>query len=117
VQQWSSSGAAPTAEKGHLESHLSGRWRHCASRNVGVSEETLALTSDLIGRRVYKELADFDNHLDDITQDYLNVQMNMVIDQALSQILPDLIIFHKSSPMLNNEHLDVVPNINKICGT
>ena len=33
--------------------------------------------------QVYKDLVDFDNHLDDITQDYLNVQMNMVIDQAL----------------------------------
>ena len=31
----------------------------------------------------YKDLVDFDNHLDDLTQDYLNVQMNMVIDQAL----------------------------------
>ena len=32
----------------------SGKWRHCASKNVGVSEETLALTSNLIGRRVRK---------------------------------------------------------------
>ena len=32
---------------------------------------------------MHKDMADFDNHLDDITQDYLNVQINMVIDQEL----------------------------------
>ena len=37
---------------GNLDVGNSGKWRHCASKNVGVSEETLALTSDLIGRRV-----------------------------------------------------------------
>lgn len=85
VQQWSSStGAASITERGNLDViGGSGKWRHCATKNVGVSEETLALTSDLVGRKVYKEVADFDNHLDDITQDYLNVQMNMVIDQSL----------------------------------
>jgi len=83
VQQWSSSGAGTVTEKGNHNEASSGKWRHCASKNVGVSEETLALTSNLIGRREYKDLVDFDNHLDDLTQDYLNVQMNMVIDQAL----------------------------------
>jgi len=83
VQQWSSSGAGTVSEKGNHNECLPGKWRHCASKNVGVSEETLALTSNLIGRREYKDLVDFDNHLDDLTQDYLNVQMNMVIDQAL----------------------------------
>jgi hypothetical protein len=52
-------------------------------KNVGVSEETLSMTSDLLGKKAYKDLIDFDNHLDDITQDYLNVQMNMLIDQSL----------------------------------
>ena len=31
-------------------------------------------------------MVDFDNHLDDITQDYLNVQMNYVIDEAMKTI-------------------------------
>lgn len=80
VQQWSSSTGASLNEK---DIGVAGKWRHCAAKNVGVSEETLALTSDLVGRKVYKDIADFDNHLDDITQDYLNVQINMVIDQEL----------------------------------
>jgi len=84
VQQWSSSpGVGTVTERGNHDTGSSGKWRHCASKNVGVLEETLALTSNLIGRREYKDLVDFDNHLDDLTQDYLNVQMNMVIDQAL----------------------------------
>ena len=37
---------------GNHDTGSSGKWRHCASKNVGVLEETLALTSNLIGRRV-----------------------------------------------------------------
>merc|ERR1712088_600332 len=78
VQQ--SAGAASSTDR---DTGTSGKWRHCASKNVGVSEETLSMTSDLLGKKAYKDLIDFDNHLDDITQDYLNVQMNMLIDQSL----------------------------------
>ena len=37
---------------GNQEVGVGGKWKHCAFKNVGVSEETLALTSDLIGRKV-----------------------------------------------------------------
>merc|ERR1719309_18666 len=39
----------------------------------------------LIKKRLFRDLVDFDNHLDDLTQDYLNVQINMKIDSCLSQ--------------------------------
>lgn len=46
-------------------------------------DDTLAVTSSLLQRRAYKDLADFDNHLDDLALDYLNVAINMEIDKLL----------------------------------
>ena len=45
-------------------------------------EDTLAVTSALLQRRSYKDLSDFDNHLDDLAQDYLNVAVNMEIEKC-----------------------------------
>lgn len=39
------------------------------------------MTSSLLQRRAYKDLADFDNHLDDLALDYLNVAINMEIEK------------------------------------
>jgi len=44
---------------------------------------TLACASALVREGTFRELVDFDNHLDDITQDYINVQLNMKIDACL----------------------------------
>jgi len=55
------------------------KWRSLAARSIGVDEETLDLTSTMVQRKIYKDLVDFDNHLDDVTQDYLNVEINIEI--------------------------------------
>ena len=60
-----------------------GKWRHLAARNIGVDEEVLAITSDFVQKKIQKDLFDFDNHLDDVSQDYLNVGINMEIDRVL----------------------------------
>jgi len=57
------------------------RWRRCASTCIRVDEDTCAVASEFVQNRGYKDLIDFDNHLDDITQDYLNVDLNMEIDR------------------------------------
>jgi len=44
---------------------------------------TLACASALVREGIFRELVDFDNHLDDITQDYINVELNMKIDSCL----------------------------------
>ena len=38
----------------------------------------------MVLKGVYKEVVDFDNHLDDVSQDYLNVGLNMEIDRSAS---------------------------------
>ncbi len=57
-----------------------GKWRQVASKSIKVGEETLGTTSYLIRNKAYTSLVDFDNHFDNITQDYLNVNLNMEID-------------------------------------
>jgi len=58
-----------------------GKWRHLAAKNIGVDEDTLAMTSEMVQRKFQKDLIDFDNHLDDVTQDYLNVDINYQIEK------------------------------------
>ncbi len=62
-----------------------GKWRQMASRSIGVSEEVLSTTSLLIRDKVFTSLVDFDNHLDNLTLDYLNVELNMEIDNMKDQ--------------------------------
>merc|ERR1711936_336039 len=60
-----------------------GRWRTIAKDNIRVADDmTFAVTSQLLQTRGYKDLSDFDNHLDDVSIDYLNVSLNIEIDKA-----------------------------------
>lgn len=49
-------------------------------RSLDGGEETLSLTTDLLDGKAYQSLVDFDNHLDDITQDWLNKDINKLVD-------------------------------------
>ena len=62
---------------------VDGKWRPMPASKVLVDEDSLAATSALLEKRVYKDLSDFDNHLDELTQDYLNVAVNIEIDKCL----------------------------------
>ena len=64
----------------------SGKWRKCPSASLKVDEDSLTLASNFIRDKVYKDLSDFDNHLDDITQDYLNVRFFFTISKAFITI-------------------------------
>lgn len=59
-----------------------GKWKTIAAKNIRVEEVAFDVTSSLLQTRGYKDLIDFDNHLDDVSQDYLNVSVNMEIDKA-----------------------------------
>lgn len=47
-------------------------------------EDTFSLTTDLLDGKAYQSLIDFDNHLDDITQDWLNKDINRLVDLSLA---------------------------------
>ena len=59
-----------------------GRWRTIANKSIRVDDMAFAITSSLLHGRKYKDLSDFDNHLDDVSQDYLNVDLMIDIDAA-----------------------------------
>ena len=58
-----------------------GKWR-TPETEVRVEESSLETASALLQKGAAEELVDFDNHLDDLKQDFLNVDLNMMIDQC-----------------------------------
>ena len=66
------------------EGRGSGNWKQCPAKTIKVEENSLVVASTMVLKGVYKEVVDFDNHLDDVSQDYLNVGLNMEIDGSAS---------------------------------
>jgi len=63
----------------------SGKWKTRDRNSLRLEHDsiTLACASALIHKKIYRDLVDFDIHLDDISLDYLNVELNMEIDSCL----------------------------------
>ncbi|KAK3752826.1 hypothetical protein QZH41_016353, partial [Actinostola sp. cb2023] len=51
---------------------------------VDGGDDTLSLTSDLVEGKAYQSLVDFDNHLDDISLDWLNRDINRLVDLTVT---------------------------------
>jgi len=60
-----------------------GKWSSGQQVRLEHETTTLACASALVQKRIFRDIVDFDNHLDDISQDYLNVGLNMKIDSCL----------------------------------
>jgi len=62
-----------------------GKWKTKDKNSLRLEHDsiTLACASALIHKKIYRDLVDFDIHLDDISLDYLNVELNMEIDSCL----------------------------------
>ena len=50
---------------------------------VLLEEGTLEAVSLLLARKRQLQLVDFDNHLDDLAEDYLNAELNKEIEECL----------------------------------
>lgn len=48
-----------------------------------IPKHTLEACSSLLDKLAYVNLVDFDNHLDDISQDWMNPDLNKEIDSVL----------------------------------
>eukprot|EP00794_Sanderia_malayensis_P018824 gene18824-20720_t len=58
-----------------------GRWKHKDGNwHLQGGESGLAIVSELIRSKAYQSLIDFDNHLDNITEDWLNITINKLLD-------------------------------------
>lgn len=58
------------------------RWNEGVPWYLIGDEASLALVSELITGKTYQNLVDFDNHLDDITLDWLNIPINKLVELA-----------------------------------
>jgi len=68
-----------------LQQHIEGKWRPRDRNDMRLEHDniTLACASALVHKKIYRDLVDFDIHLDDLSMDYLNVELNMEIDSCL----------------------------------
>lgn len=57
-----------------------GKWKSVNKNSILVDQQTLSSISTLIQRHVYRQLVDFDNHLDCLTSDWTNSQLNDIIE-------------------------------------
>jgi len=63
----------------------SGKWkkRDVGSIRLEHDSVTLQCAAAVIHKKIFRDLVDFDMHLDDISLDYKNVEINMEIDSCL----------------------------------
>lgn len=60
-----------------------GKFRPLDSQKLVLSpSDTTNICSELLKQKAYSELVDFDNHLDDISRDWMNHDVNRLIEQA-----------------------------------
>ncbi len=64
-----------------ISQFVEGKWRHRERSTVRLEENAAEAVSAMLQERLQEDLVDFDNHLDDLEKDYLNVKLNMAIDQ------------------------------------
>ncbi|XP_065676707.1 ER membrane protein complex subunit 8-like [Hydra vulgaris] len=60
------------------------KWRLEKDWQLVGGDVTLALVSELIIGKTFQSLIDFDNHLDDISQDWLNIPINKLVELTTS---------------------------------
>nr|CAB3242452.1 ER membrane protein complex subunit 8/9 homolog [Phallusia mammillata] len=60
------------------EKNPDGKWKKCKT-DVKLEENCDEILQPLMDRRIYRDLVDFDNHLDDISQHWLNQPINKLI--------------------------------------
>ncbi|EDV21683.1 ER membrane protein complex subunit 8 [Trichoplax sp. H2] len=63
--------------------NIEGKWKKDSQYSLEHPNETLPALAKLMTGKAYKNLKDFDNHLDDISVDWLNISINKQITEAM----------------------------------
>ncbi|KAI5719914.1 hypothetical protein M8J76_016579 [Diaphorina citri] len=58
-----------------------GKWKPVSKNSVIVDQTTLSSVSTLIQRNISRHLVDFDNHLDNLSADWTNSELNEIIEK------------------------------------
>nr|CAD7427179.1 unnamed protein product [Timema monikensis] len=63
-----------------------GKWKPRDKSSFSLARNSLDTAATLIQRQTYAELIDFDNHLDDISQDWRNPSLNLEVDEEAGTV-------------------------------
>nr|CAD7193887.1 unnamed protein product [Timema douglasi]CAD7573062.1 unnamed protein product [Timema californicum] len=63
-----------------------GKWKPRDKSSFSLARNSLDTAATLIQRQTYVELIDFDNHLDDISQDWRNPSLNLEVDEEAGTV-------------------------------
>lgn len=56
------------------------------SCSISLDSKTQSVAAALLQRRVYEQLVDFDNHLDDLSQDWRNLNLNQEVEEEVGTV-------------------------------
>ncbi|XP_069669027.1 ER membrane protein complex subunit 8 [Periplaneta americana] len=62
---------------------VDGKWKSKEKSSVSLENDARVAAASLLQRRVYEELVDFDNHLDDLTLDWTNQTVNKEVEEEM----------------------------------
>lgn len=56
-------------------------WKESTEKRDTVDENTLSVSASLLDQENYRQLVDFDNHLDNVANDWRNIELNDIISR------------------------------------
>jgi GAF domain-containing protein len=54
--------------------------------SISLESNSKSVAAALLQRRVYEQLVDFDNHLDDLSQDWRNLNLNQEVEEEVGTV-------------------------------
>lgn len=56
------------------------------SFSITLDSKAQSVAASLLQKRVYEQLVDFDNHLDDLSQDWRNLNLNQEVEEEMGTV-------------------------------
>ncbi|XP_046736400.1 ER membrane protein complex subunit 8/9 homolog [Diprion similis] len=66
--------------------NVDGKWKPIEKNKVNLDKGVLDGVSTMLQGQDYRDLVDFDNHLDNISLDWQNNELNKIIDEAIQAV-------------------------------
>lgn len=65
---------------------IDGKWKSKEKSSISLENNSRSAAAGLLQRRLYEDLVDFDNHLDDLTLDWRNLNINEEVAEELGTV-------------------------------
>ncbi|XP_022175083.1 ER membrane protein complex subunit 8/9 homolog [Myzus persicae] len=73
-----------------------GKWKRLNNSNVQIENVTLAAASAVLQQQLYNNLVDFDNHLDNLSLDWLNTEFSNCVERTSGHDMGRRLMINKS---------------------